>query len=89
MKGIIITLMALIFTATVSTAQETKTIEKTKIKTETVQFKAKDGEKPDKKQKKVRAKIKAEDGKKKKKTKVKFKAEDGEKKEKKKVKANF
>ena len=89
MKGIIVTLFAFIFTATVSVAQENKTIEKTTVKTESVKFKAEDGVKPNKKQKRVRAKFKTADGKKKKKTRVKFKAADGEKKDQKKVNANF
>ena len=88
MKAILITLISITFFATTGRSQETKTIEPVKVNTEKVKFKAEDGEKSEKKRKKVRAKIKAEKGSKKKK-KVKFKAADGEEPKKVKANANF
>jgi len=87
MKGIIITIFSFVFISTISLGQEVGTIQKVNAKPAT--FKAEDGKKNDKKRKKVKAKIKAENQKKKDKRKATFKAEDGEKKEKKKVKTEI
>lgn len=89
MKGIIVTIFAMVFMATISVGQSTGTVQKAQIKAKPATFKAEDGPKKDKKRKKVRVKFKAEKQKKNKKTKVKFKAEDADVQKKKTVKTDF